>query len=322
MVELIFGAVGGHIGHIEAVAGTAAAHHGGIALVQLQPHRAVHGLLGALHEAIKRILERAIPKALIHQIRPLLLELAFGAQHIGRQGEALQLLVGLDQQQQSRSFVDLPALDAHHPVFDHVEAAEAVAAGQGIGLADQAHRIEAQAVDAHRVALLKADLNDLGLIRRRIHRHGHGVDLLGRLHVGILQGAGFDRAAQQVEVDRIGRFLAHRRGDATALAVGDGLLAAHAPLPRRGEHLEVGGEGADGHIEAHLVVALAGAAVGHRIGAHLAGNLHKSPRDQGPGQGCGEGIAAFIEGVSPDSREGEFGDEGLDQVTHDRLAGP
>ena len=99
MVELIFGAVGGHIGHIEAVAGTAAAHHGGIALVQLQPHRAVHGLLGALHEAIKRILERAIPKALIHQIRPLLLELAFGAEHIGRQGEALQLLVGLDQQQ-------------------------------------------------------------------------------------------------------------------------------------------------------------------------------------------------------------------------------
>ena len=197
-----------------------------------------------------------------------------------------------------------------------------MAAGQGIGLADQAHRIEAQAVDAHRIALLKADLNDLGLIRRRIHRHGHGVDLLGRLHVGILQGARFDRAAQQVEVDRIGRFLAHGRRNATALAVGDGLLAAHAPLPRRGEHLEVGGESADGHIEAHLVVALAGAAVGHRIGAHLTGNLNQSPRDQGPGQGCGEGIAAFIEGVSPNSREGEFGDEGLDQVAHDRLAGP
>ena len=99
MVELIFGAVGGHIGHVEAVAGTTAAHHGGIALVQFQSHSAVHSLLGAIHEAIKRILKRAVPKALIHQIRPLLLELAFGAQHIGRQGEALQLLVGLDQQQ-------------------------------------------------------------------------------------------------------------------------------------------------------------------------------------------------------------------------------
>ena len=41
--EAIAGVVGGHVGHVEAV-GAAAAHHHGIALVQLHLHRAVHGL--------------------------------------------------------------------------------------------------------------------------------------------------------------------------------------------------------------------------------------------------------------------------------------
>ena len=321
MVELIAGVVGGHGGHVEAVAATAAPHHGGVALVKPDPHGAVNRGLGAVDEAVDGVLERPIPEALIHQVGPLLLELALAAQHIGRQGEALELLVGLDQQQQPRGFVDLPALDAHNPVLDHVEPAEAMAAGQGVGATDQAHWIEANPIDAHRVALLKTDLHQLGLIRSRVHTHGEGIDLLGRLHVGVFEGAGLDRAAQQVEVDRIGRLLAHRRGDAAALAVGDRFLPAHAPLPRRREHLEIGGQGADGHIETHLVVALTGAAVGHRIGPHFPGDLHQPAGNQGPGQGRAEGIAPLVESIGPDRREGEFGDEGFDQVSHNRLAG-
>ena len=106
--------------------------------------------MGALDEAIQRIFQRPKPEALIHQISPLHLQLALGAQHIGSEGQALQFLVGLNQQQQARGFVDLAALDAHHPVFDHVEAAKAMAAGQAIGFADQADRIQALAIDAHR----------------------------------------------------------------------------------------------------------------------------------------------------------------------------
>ena len=76
--------------------------------MQTQTHHTIDVLLGAVHESIQRILQRPEPEALIHQISPLHLQLAFAAQHIGRQGETLQLLMGLNQQQQARGFVDLP----------------------------------------------------------------------------------------------------------------------------------------------------------------------------------------------------------------------
>ena len=210
MVELVVGAVGGHIGHVEAVGAAAATHHRGVAFVELQPHRAIDGLLGAIDKAIEGFLEGAVPEALVHQVGPAHLDLALVALHIRRQGEALELLVSLNQQQQARGFVDLPTLDAHHPVFHHVEPAKPMAAGQGVGLANQAHGIEPHPINAHRVALLKADLNGLGSVRSGLDRAGHGIDLLGGLHVGILQGASLNRAAQQVEIDGIGRLFTHR----------------------------------------------------------------------------------------------------------------
>ena len=194
-------------------------------------------------------------------------------------------------------------------------------AGQFIGPPHQAHRIQPLAIDRHRIAGFELNLHDLGLSRSGVHRDSHRVHLLRRLHVGILENTGLDAAAQQVEVDRIGRLLAHGRRNTAALAVGDRFLAAHPPLPGRGQHLEFGRQGTDGHIEAHLVVALAGAAMGHRIGTHLPGHLHQPPGDQRAGQGGGQRIATLVEGIGADGGEGELGDEGFNQVAHDRLAG-
>ena len=196
-----------------------------------------------------------------------------------------------------------------------------MAAGQLIGAAHQAHRIEPLAIDGHRIAGFEVDLHDLGLGRGRVHRGGHRVHLLGRLHVGILQNSSLDAAAQQVQVDRIGGLLGDGHRNAAALAVGDRFLPAHAPFPGRGQHLEFGSQGANGHIEPNLVVALAGAAVGHGISSHLAGHLHQATGNQGPGQGGGEGVTALIESVGADRGKGELSDERFDQVTHDRLAG-
>ena len=52
----------------------------------------------AFDETIECVLERAKPQTLIDEIGPLHLKLPFGAEHIGRQGEALEFLVGLNQQ--------------------------------------------------------------------------------------------------------------------------------------------------------------------------------------------------------------------------------
>jgi hypothetical protein len=49
--------------------------------------------------------------------------------------------------------------------------------------------------------------------------------------------------------------------------VGDGVLTGQPPVAHRGHHLEVGGERHGRHLEADLVVALAGAPVGDGVGA-------------------------------------------------------
>ena len=50
----------------------------------------------------------------------------------------------------------------------------------------------------------------------------------------------------------------------------------------RGEDLEVGGQGPGRHLEADLVVALAGAAVGDGVGAVLAGGGDQVLHDHRP----------------------------------------
>ena len=60
--------------------------------------------------------------------------------------------------------------------------------------------------------------------------------------------------------------------------------------------------------------------MGHRIGTHLPGNFHQTAGNQGASQGRGEGVAPLVEGIGPNGWKREFGDEGFNQITHDRLA--
>ena len=61
--------------------------------------------------------------------------------------------------------------------------------------------------------------------------------------------------------------------------------------------------------------------MGHRIGTHLPGNVHQTAGNQGASQGRGKGIAPLVESIGPNGGKGEFGDEGFNQIIHDRLAG-
>ena len=127
-------------------------------------------LLGAVHESVQCILQRPEPEALINQISPLHLQLTFAAQNIRSQRQALQFLVSLDQQEQPRCFVDLAGFDPHHPVLDHVEPTDAVAARQAVGFADHRHRIQALAIDGDGIASFEGNLDLLRCIRRLRHR--------------------------------------------------------------------------------------------------------------------------------------------------------
>ena len=95
------------------------------------------------------------------------------------------------------------------------------------------------------------------------------------------------------------------------------------PQLRTGRHhLEVGGQRAGGHLEAHLVVALAGAAVGHRVGPVAAGHLDQVAHDDRARQGRHQRVAVLVEGVGPQGRAHEVAGELLAAVDHDGVDGP
>ena len=87
----------------------------------------------------------------------------------------------------------------------------------------------------------------------------------------------------------------------------------------RRDHLQFGGEVGDAHLEAHLVVALAGAAVGHRRGAVELGGLGEVPDDQRPGQRGDQRVAVHVERVGPQRGQAEVLGELVLGVDHDGL---
>ena len=182
-------------------------------------------------------------------------------------------------------------------VLDHVEAAPAVAADGVAGGGDQLVQRHRGAVERDGDAPLEPDdeLRRLGRGARGAARHA--VDLLGRLDPGVLEDPALDGAAPEVLVDRVRAVLAHRDGDVVRGGVVDRVLAGEAPRPHGREHVEVGRERPHRHLEAHLVVALAGAAVGDGVGAVLPGGAHEVAHDHRPRQRRHERVLALVERV-------------------------
>ena len=123
-----------------------------------------------------------------------------------------------------------------------------------------------------------------------------------------------------------GDFFVVAIGRPLLLGEGDRLVAGHAGVADRGEHLQVRAEGADADLEAHLVVALAGAAVGDHRGAVVLRGGDEVLDDQRPGQRGDQRVAVHVEGVGLQRREAELvgvlvahvGDDRLDRAAVER----
>src|SRR5258708_36950596 len=77
----------------------------------------------------------------------------------------------------------------------------------------------------------------------------------------------------------------------------DLVLAVHAPLADRRHDLELGRESGRGHVEAHLVVALAGTPVGDALGPLLARDLYEERRDQRAADGGRQRVLLLVHGA-------------------------
>ena len=185
-----------------------------------------------------------------------------------RQRQALERAVGGVQDRRRRRLVDLAALDADEAVLDVVDPADAVRAAERVQPLDQLDRPAA----ARRRARPGCRPRTRSTISTGVGRVGRRdrplVDVGGRRDPRVLEDAGLERAAPEVDVDRVGRGLRDRDLDAALDRVVDLLVAGQAhPDAHRGDDLEPRVEGVDRDVEADLVVALAGAAVGDRVGA-------------------------------------------------------
>ena len=125
----------------------------------------------------------------------------------------------------------------------------------------QRHR---DAVDERRHAALERDLDVRRLVGALGGRLRQGVDLLGRLDPRILEDSALDGSAPQVRVGAVRALDGRRHGNAALPRVLDLLGPRHAPVARRRDDLQPRVERAGGHVEPHLIVALARAAVRDR----------------------------------------------------------
>src|SRR5205085_6762292 len=95
------------------------------AFEQLQAHIARNVRLRLGDERIKSVAQRAEPKAVVDHLRPLLADELLEARDLFGEGDVLERLVRLQQQDGRWRLVDLTRLDADEPVLEMIDAAHA-----------------------------------------------------------------------------------------------------------------------------------------------------------------------------------------------------
>ena len=108
-------------------------------------------------------------------------------------------------------------------------------------------------------------------------------------------------------------------GQVARQPVFDLVVPAHAPVADGSYDLQLRVEGHHPHLEAHLVVALAGAAVGHGIGAVLARRLHHVASDERRAQGGGQRVLLLVHRSGLEAGEQELLHQRLPPVHDDGL---
>ena len=230
--------------------------------------------------------------------------------------QPLQFLVRGMENDRRRRLVDLARLDADQAVLDHVDAADAMRAGDRAEAVDELDDRHRHAVDRRGHAALEGDFDVRRFVRAIARRPGQRVDLFGRFGPEILERTAFDRAAPEIGVGAVGAVHRRRHRDSSLPRVLDFLGPGHRPFAGRRDDHDRRIEGAGFDIEPYLIVALAGAAVGNRARLFDAGDLDQLPRNQRPAERRPHWIAVFVDRVGLERRQDVVARELLADVEH------
>ena len=300
VAEAVARVVGGELVVVEAVRAAATGHDAAAGL-EVQAHLTGDELLARVDERVEGLLQRREPEAVVDELRVARLDPGLLPVEVALEADRLEILVGEDQRQARRALVGLPALDADPAVLDHVDAPPPVGTDdvvQGIDDLQHAEPLRRRSRPA-RPARSRSP--------RRAARWPAASSSTTRPGGGTAHGSSISphsmaRPQRLSSIEYTFSFVAEI-GMSVAVGVEDRLLAGHAPAPHGRDHLEVGGEGPGRHLEAHLVVALAGAAVGDRVGAVGPRRGHEVLHDHRPRQRRHQRVAALVERVRLRARE-------------------
>ena len=140
-------------------------------------------------------------------------------------------------------------------------------------------------------------ISDLRGLRRLVRRAREHVGVFRRSRPRVFEDSRFDRAAEEVRVDRVRRGRGLRDRDAAGERVGDLVLARPDAVAERRDHAHAGVVGAERDLEAQLVVALAGAAVDNRVGAQVERHRRDRLGNHRPRERRDERILALVERI-------------------------
>ena len=224
-------------------------------------------------------------------------ELVAQGSHLAVQHQALKVKVGGAQARQAGRLVAAARLEADEAVLDNVDAADAVAASEGVGGEEEVDGVgdglglSLVGVDEFgRDALFEDEDEVLGRVGRLAGLDRQLPHVVGRGGVGVLEDAGLVAAVGQVLVHGPGLGFGAGHGDLHLRGVVEQVVAAGEAVVEFGDapgrdDLDGRLQGVEGQFEADLVVAFARAAVGDGDALFFLRDGDLTPGDDGPSEG-------------------------------------
>ncbi|CTQ74892.1 hypothetical protein LAX5112_04027 [Roseibium alexandrii] len=156
--------------------------------------------LAFVDQGLQHVALRREPEAVVNQLGVARHQLVFEVACAAIERNRFHGPVRLQQDRTARGLIDAAALHADKPVFDHVQAANAVVAAIVVELCEQCGRGHFFAVQRNRVTFFEADLDFCDNVRGFSRVNGALEYIVRRFLVRVFQNLSFGRRVQHVGV--------------------------------------------------------------------------------------------------------------------------
>src|SRR5918995_800941 len=268
-----------------------ATSYGNVSLIELQPHNALDVLLTPVDQGLEHLALGGEPEAIIDEFSIARYERIFEMGSLAVKGEAFHSAMGGMEDRAARRFVDTAGFHAHEPVFDEVDASDAIGAAEVVQAGEECGRRQRTAVECDGIALAEFDLSIGRPVRRIFWSNGALINIGRRLGPGIFEHLALRRGVKKIGIDGERSLAALVPGYRNLVLFGEIeqiRAALEWPFAPWSNDLDVGVQGIGGKLEVNLVVALAGRAMGDGTCAGFTGDLDQPLGNQRAGDRSAE----------------------------------